>query len=190
MRELKYYIACTVDSFIAEVDGSFDSFLMEGPHLADLFATFSDTVPGHLRNALGVHDENRRFDTVLMGRRTYEVGLAIGVTSPYPHLRQYVFSRTIEESPSPDVTLVSGDPLTSVRRLKREEGKDIWLCGGGTLATAVFPEIDEMILKINPILLGAGIPLFEGVVPKTDLTLTESKVYENGFILARYRMRR
>lgn len=190
MRELKYYVACTVDNFIARVDGSFDFFLMEGPHLNDLFTNFPETVPGHLRDVVGVHGENRWFDTVLMGRRTYAVGLDIGVTSPYPHLEQYVFSHTMEESPSPDVTLVGGDPLACVRRLKREEGKDIWLCGGGTLATALFPEIDELILKINPILLGAGIPLFEGVIPKTDLTLTESKIYDNGFMLARYRTRR
>jgi len=190
MRELKYYVACTVDNFIARVDGSFDFFLMEGPHYADLLANYPETFPAHAWEHFGIKGGNRVFDTVLMGRRTYEVGLNIGVTSPYTHLRQYVFSHTMEESPSPDVTLVSGDPLACVRRLKRDEGKDIWLCGGGTLATAVFPEIDELILKINPILLGAGIPLFEGVIPKTDLTLTESKVYDNGFMLARYRTRR
>jgi dihydrofolate reductase len=91
MRELTYYVACTTDGFIARADGTFDWSLAEGEHLGDLFAEFPETVPGHLREALGVRGEGREFDAVLMGRRTYEVGLALGVTSPYPHLRQRVY---------------------------------------------------------------------------------------------------
>jgi dihydrofolate reductase len=91
---------------------------------------------------------------------------------------------------SPDVTLVKSDPLEYVRALKRERGRDIWLCGGGVLAAALFPEIDELILKVNPVILGAGIPLFEGNVPQADLTLDEVKSYPNGFMLTRYRVRR
>jgi dihydrofolate reductase len=190
MRELKYYVACTVDRFIAREDGSFDFFLAEGQHLTDLFTNFPETVPGHLRDAVGVSGENKWFDAVLMGRKTYEVGLQLGVTSPYPHLEQYVFSRSMARSPSPDVTLVTGDPLAYVRRLKRKVGKDIWLCGGGALASALFPEIDELILKVNPIVIGSGIPLFDGPIEPTALTLGEIKTYDNGFMLVRYRVRR
>ena len=190
MRQLKYYVACTVDRFIARRDGSFDFFLPGGEHFADLLARFPETIPGHLRGALGVDAPNREFDTVLMGRATYEVGLAIGVTSPYPHLRQYLFSRTMRESPDRAVTLVSGDPLAAVREMKAQPGKDLWLCGGAQLAAALFPEIDELILMVNPILLGAGIPLFEGAVRETALEMTESRSYENGFMLTRYRMKR
>ena len=190
MRQLTYYVACTVDRFIAREDGSFDFFLAEGKHLTDLFTNFPETVPGHLRDALGVHGENKWFDTVLMGRKTYEVGLQLGVTSPYPHLRQYVFSRSMPRSPSPDVVLVTGNPLACVRQLKQEAGKDIWLCGGGALAAALFREIDELILKVNPVLLGSGIPLFDGVVNETKLALAGTKTYDSGFMLVRYRVRR
>jgi dihydrofolate reductase len=189
MRELKYYVACTVDGFIARRDGSFDFFLPEGEHFADLLASFPETIPGHLRGALGVRAENRWFDAVLMGRATYEVGLQLGVTNPYPHLDQYLFSRTMSESPDPAVHLVSGDPIAVVRELKRQQGKDIWLCGGGALAAALFPEIDELILKVNPVLLGDGIPLFDGRVQQTALELADSRSYRNGFTLARYRPR-
>lgn len=190
MRKLIYYVACTVDGFIARADGAFDCFLTEGEHFADLFASFPETVPSHLREALGVHAENRHFDAVLMGRMTYEVGVKLGVTSPYPQMKQYLFSRSMKESPDAAVELVHGDAAEKVRELKQEPGKDIWLCGGGELATQLFPEIDELILKVNPVVIGAGIPLFRGEVKTTALEVTESKSYSNGFRIVHYRVKR
>lgn len=189
MRKLIYYVACTVDGFIAREDGSFDCFLTEGEHFDYLLDSFPDTIPAHLRGALGVSAGNKRFDAVLMGRRTYEVGLKVGVTSPYPHLRQYVFSRSLKESPDEEVRLVSGDAAAAVRELKREPGGDIWLCGGGELAAQLFPEIDELILKVNPVVIGAGVPLFAGAVKTTPLEVTDRKIFGNGFTLTHYRVR-
>ena len=189
MRKLKYYVACTVDRFIAREDGSFDFFLSQGEHFAALIQLFPETFPGHLRDALGVRAANQCFDAVLMGRRTYDVGINVGVTSPYPHLKQYLFSRALKKSPDENVHLVSGDALAFIRELKTQPGKDIWLCGGGALATTLFPEIDEVILKVNPILLGSGIPLFSGVTKETGLELADSTVYSNGFMLVHYRIR-
>ena len=190
MRRLTYLVACTVDRFIALEDGSFDCFLMEGPHIDDLVSSFPDTIPGHLREALGVENGNKRFDTVLMGRGTYEVGLGEGVTSPYPHLRQFVFSRQMETSLHEDVTLVSTDPLGFVRELKKEDGMDIWLCGGGKLASALLLEIDMIILKVHPVLIGAGIPLFHGPYTQESLSLTALKTYDNGVALMQYELKR
>jgi dihydrofolate reductase len=110
LRDLTYYVASSLDGFIAREDGSFDFFPAEGDHLADYVARFPETLPGHLRAALGVTAGNRSFDAVLMGRRTYEVGLKIGLTSPYGHLAQYLFSRTMAASPDPSVELLRGDP--------------------------------------------------------------------------------
>jgi dihydrofolate reductase len=83
MRKLTYYVACTVDRFIAREDGSFDFFPMGGEHFADLLTSFPETIPAHLRGALGVSGENRHFDAVLMGRATYEVGLKVGMSCAY-----------------------------------------------------------------------------------------------------------
>ena len=77
------------------------------------------------------------------------------------------------ESPDPAVELHRGSPMDLVRRLKAEDGKDIWLCGGAKLSAAVFSEIDELILKINPILIGTGIPLFSGGRGALPATLVE-----------------
>lgn len=185
-RKLVYYVACTVDGFIARKDGSFDCFLFQGEHFRDLIERFPETFPAHLRPALGVSQDARRFDTVLMGRATYEVGLREGITNPYRPLRQYVVSRTMFEDPDPEVKLHRGEPLELVRGLKAESGKDIWLCGGSKLAAALVTEIDELILKINPVLIGSGIPLFDGFAGTHAATLMEHKVYSNGFVLARY----
>jgi len=189
MAELKYYVACSVDGFIALEDGSFDFALGEGDHLAHLFEEFPEAVPGHLREPLGISAPNRHFDVVLMGRATYEVGLDLGVTSPYPHMEQYLFSRTMESSPSEAVTLVSDDAVSLVRELKRRPGRDLWLCGGGKLASALVDEIDELILKVNPVVLGSGRPLFSGAARQRDLTLVEHRTWSNGFALVRYRTR-
>ena len=196
MRKLTYYVASSVDGFIAHEDGTWDGFLTEGEHLVDLFADFPETIPNHLRDvlpehlreALGPRGLTKRFDAVLMGRATYKVGLDLGVTNPYPILKQYVFSRSMTESPDDEVELVRDDAVAVVRALKQEPGKGIWLCGGSRLAATLFSEIDELIVKLNPVLLGAGIPLFSGDVPQTALGLTERNVYRNGFMRLHYRL--
>lgn len=190
MRKLVYYVACTVDGFIAREDGSFDCFLWEGEHFADLVREFPETFPAHAREMFGVTGENRHFDTVLMGRRTYEVGSLVGFTNPYPHMKQYLFSQSMAKSPDDAVELVAGDALSIVKELKQQRGKDIWLCGGGELASRLFSEIDELILKINPVVIGAGIPLFRRRVETTALELLENKGYANGFRIVRYRLNR
>lgn len=189
MRKLIYYVACTVDGFIARKDGALDCFLAEGEHFADLLESFPETIPAHLRGHFKVASENRRFDTVLMGRRTYEVGTAIGVTNPYPHLKQCLFSRRTRESPDEAVELVSENALEKVEKLKQESGMDIWLCGGGDLATQLIPAMDELILKVNPFLIGAGIPLFRGGFKTTAVEMTKNKTYDNGFMIVYYRVK-
>lgn len=191
MREIKYYIACSVDGFIAHKDGSFEGFLQEGEHIAGLFESFPETFPVHFRDALGIHPENKCFDVVLMGRKTYEVGLNFGITNPYPHMKQYLFSRSLKESPDPNVELVAEDAVAFVKSLKNETGKDIWLCGGADLAATLFAEklIDKLILKVNPFIMGSGIPLFSGAIAQTDLELTDSKIYGNGVLVLHYRVR-
>ena len=152
MRILTYYVACSVDGFIAHSDGSHDGFSQDSEYFSDLFTSFPETVLSHLREVMGIHTENKWFDTVLMGRKTYEIGLKDGVTSPYSHMKQYLFSHSIQQSPDESVELVSENAIEFVRDLKSGSGKGIWLCGGGSLASALFTNhlIDQLILKLNP----------------------------------------
>ena len=92
------------------------------------------------------------------------------------------------EAPDPAVELVRDDVVERVRALKAEPGTDIWLCGAAGLAATLADEIDEVILKINPIVLGAGIPLFASPVDPRALDVTEFRTYPNGYALVRGRL--
>ncbi|SDN12421.1 dihydrofolate reductase family protein [Allokutzneria albata] len=186
MRTLSYYIASTVDGFIATPDGAADFFPWEGDHNAVMTAEYPETLPTHVAAAVGLPpSEPRHFDTVLMGRGTYEVVLKEGIRSPYAHLRQYVFSTGLEQQ-HPDVEIVPGDPVAKVRELKAQEGKGIWLCGGGVLAGALREEIDELLVKIYPIVAGSGIPLFDGEFRATGFRLTAHRVFDSGMAFMTY----
>ena len=158
MRNLVYFVAVTLDGFIASPDGGVDFFDYEGDHMAAHIEHYPETLPVHVRAALGVEDRpSQRFDTMLMGRGTAQPGLDVGIASPYPHLRQYVFSRTLPDSEDPTITVVRDNPLALARSLREEDGLDIWLAGGGDLAGQLLPVVDELFLKIHPVVLGSGI---------------------------------
>ena len=160
MRKLVYYVAVSIDGFIADPSGRFDAFLTDGDHNDVLFSDYADALPAHAHAALCIDPPHTRFDTVVMGWRTLTPALEAGIVSPYPHLRQIVASRAGREV-SPDITLTD-DPLTAVRALKQEDGLDVWLCGGGELAGTLLSEIDRLVLKRHPVAFGSGIPLFGG----------------------------
>ncbi len=187
MRELVYYIATSVDGFIADPSGDFSRFPVHPETLAKLFGRYPETCPTHVRKALGVTEEPRRFDTVLMGRRTHAPAIDAGLLNgAYPHLRQVVVTHSdLPESPGVDV--IRGDIATQIAELKSEPGLDIWLCGGGDLAGQLVDLIDEIQLKVNPVLLGGGIPLFGGGVQPRDLQAIGVEPLPGGVSLATYR---
>lgn len=193
MRKLVYYVASTLDGYIAGPDGADptgpDGFWpIPEDYSRYLVAEYPETLPGPARQALGITATGHRFDTVLEGRRSYEVGLQAGVTDAFPHLRHLVFSRTLTESPDPAVEVVSGDPIAKVRELKRQEGKDLWLIGGGDLAGALYPEIDQLIVKLAPLTIGAGIPLFgrSAVFDPRTWKRTDHTVLDSGALILTY----
>jgi dihydrofolate reductase len=191
VRELVYYVAVSVDGFIAAPDGSFDVFPTEGDHMDTIFRDYTDALPGVALDALGLTPGLSRFDTVLMGWNTYAVGLPEGMASPYPHLRQYVFSR--RRSPDAPEVIHRDNPVATVRALKAEPaGSGIWLCGGGQLASALAGEIDRLILKVNPVLLGAGIPLFaaSGSRFPARAELVRSTGHTSGVLITEYTLTR
>ncbi|WP_433602056.1 dihydrofolate reductase family protein [Nocardia sp. CA-135953] len=189
MRKLTYYVASTIDGFIATEEGSVDFFPVGGDHGPAITAQYPETLPTKVREALGIDKRNRYFDTVLMGRKTHDFGVRTGTSSPYSHLRQFVVSTTLPESPDPSVELISADPLATVRELKRGNGLGIWLCGGGELAQELLPEIDQIFLKLYPVVLGRGRSLF-GSGPRLPeaarFRVITSRVFEDGVAFVKY----
>ena len=185
MRELVYYIAVTLDGYIADPQGGYDAFVAELDPTSAAFQDYADALPAHVLAALGIEPPGTRFDTVIMGWNTLTPALEIGIDSPYSHLRQVVASRRAR-SVAPDVTLTS-DPVATVRELKAQSGLDIYLCGGGELAGALLPQIDRLVLKRNPLVFGSGIPLFGNTpyVPRR-FTLESTQPFDSGVIIEQY----
>jgi dihydrofolate reductase len=204
MRKLVYFVAATLDGFIAAPDGSWEFLGAPEEVIRFMVERYPETVPTPARGPLGVPDgPNPTFDTVVMGRRTYDPALTEGITSPYAHLRQVVFSRTLAApdpdrtlaapdpdrtptAPDPAVEIVSDDPLEFVEKLKAEPGQDIWLAGGGELAGRLLPLIDELVIKLNPVVAGDGIPLFRAGFAPHRFTPAETTPLTNGVLVLRY----
>ncbi|QEV20342.1 dihydrofolate reductase family protein [Streptomyces alboniger] len=193
MRKLVYFIAATLDGYIAGPDGSDptgpDGFWpVAQDYVQHLAQTYPETLPDPARKALGITAEGTHFDTILEGRRTYMIGVDAGIPDCYPHLRHLVFTRTLTESPAPGVELVATDPVAKVRELKREEGKDIWLCGGGELAGALRGEIDRLVVKLAPLTVGSGTPLFshKTAFEPTLYERTDAVLLDSGTIFLTY----
>lgn len=180
MRKLVYYVGVSIDGYIAGPGGEFDFYPESPAYSAWMTGEFPDTIPTHMRTG---DAPNARFDTVLMGRGSYEPAFKYGITSPFAHLRQYVVSSTLGPVDDPAVTVVKDDPLSLVRELKQQDGMDIWLCGGGKLAGTLLPEIDEMVVKSYPVVAGAGVSVFEGEFDPTLFTPVKRESFDNGALV-------
>ncbi|MGB3773259.1 MAG: dihydrofolate reductase family protein [Rhodococcus sp. (in: high G+C Gram-positive bacteria)] len=186
MRDLTYYIATSLDGKIAAPDGDWSAFPIEGDHMEVVLNEFTDALPGHVQSAVGLQSDNSRFGTVIMGWNTYTPALDVGIGSPYPHLQQFVASRHHHVDHA-DVT-VTTDPLATVRGLRGLDGSGIWLAGGGALAGALIDEIDHLVLKINPVVLGDGVPLFGGACyGARPFVRSRLREFSSGVIIAEYR---
>lgn len=190
VRTLVYYLATSLDGFIADQHGDFSAFPLHPETLTALFTRYPETCPVHLRAPLGITAPPTRFDTVLMGRKTHQPAIDAGLADgAYPHLEQYVVThRPFDRATA--VQAITEDPLSFVRRLKRRPGRDIWLCGGADVAHQLIEEIDEIQLKINPVLLGRGIPVLLNDGEALQLDLADSEQLPGGILLATYRRRR
>lgn len=174
MRKLILYSAVTLDHFISRTDGSID-WLEEFPNPENEdygYAKFYDSI-----------------ECTVMGHHTFGKIQSFGVEFPYKEKDNYVFTR--KERPSNDhVTFVTDDMEPFIRELKTKHAKDIWLIGGGQLNGHLLKAnlIDELDLTVLPVILGKGIPLFDGAYDDRDLELLECKSYGNGVVQMRYKI--
>lgn len=171
MRKVTYGAACSLDLFIARADGGVD-WLLWCDEAAEYMTSYWKTI-----------------DTVVMGRKTYEFAKSqSGADSSYG-VKSYVCSRTLPAGKDGSVEIVR-DGVARVRELKRLAGKDICIMGGGDLAASLMEAnlIDEIGVNIHPVLLGSGVPLLGPINRQVDLQRVTADVWENGCILATYRV--
>lgn len=194
MRKLTYFIACSIDGFIGDPSGDASAmFRFVDEEFFDFLKTeYPETMATHGRRAFGVDDlENQKFDTIIQGRASYDLALKEGITSPYAHLREYVASRTLKESPDPNVEIIADDLVGKVRELKAEDGEfGIYLCGGSAIAGELLDEIDELVIKTYPIVLGTGMPMFGSGSSVTDFELDAVRTFKNGALVRTYSRKR
>ncbi|WP_327719334.1 dihydrofolate reductase family protein [Streptomyces sp. NBC_00490] len=194
MRKLTYFIACSIDGFIGDESGDAEFMMpfVDEEFLAFLAAEYPETLATAGRRALGLDGlANKRWDTVVQGRGSYNEGLKQGVTSPYAHLREYVASRTLTESPDPHVEIIADDLVGRVRELKAEEGElGIYLCGGSRIAGELFDLIDELVIKTYPVTIGSGMPMFGSGFSITEFGLDDVRTFKNGVFVRTYSRKR
>lgn len=186
MRELVYYVAVSLDGRIAAPDDTFDAFPVVGDHIDMILRDWTDTLPQIGLDALGLEADGSRFGAVVMGWNTYAAGLS-ATDDPYPHLDQHVLTRTHLDADVPaSISLTDRDPVELVRELKQGDGADVWLAGGGLLASQLINEIDRLVLKVNPIVLGDGKSLFSGPYDARSFGLVDSTRYDSGVVINEY----
>jgi len=169
MRRVRYNVAASLDGYIAGPNGEFD-WIPQDPEV-DFGAIFGQV------------------DTVLLGRRSWELVRTMGSGPWKPGTRVYVFSRTIGSVDDPAVTVVADDAADVVAGLRAEPGEgEIWLFGGGTLFRSLLlaGHVDRLEVTVVPILLGAGMPLFPPGPGRVPLHLAETRRYPSGMVTLTY----
>ena len=174
MRKVVFGGANSLDNYFARKDDTVD-WLMWSDELTEFLA-----------------DYWKRFDTIVEGRRTYEVQLRMdGGSGEFPGVKSYVFSRTLKPELYPEINIISEDAAGFVRKLKKQKGKGICVMGGGLLARSLLEAklIDEIGFNIHPVLLGSGIPLFHEMKQQINLELLECRPFKNGCVYVSYRVK-
>ncbi|HEU4470621.1 MAG TPA: dihydrofolate reductase family protein [Flavisolibacter sp.] len=171
MRKIILGLAISLDGYIEGPNGEYDwCFTDQDYGMADFF---------------------KRVDTSFMGRKSYELMERVGDAANFPSMKEYIFSNTLQTVKA-GAELISGNIGTAVRKIKNEQGKDIWLFGGAGLTTSLMKLglVDELWLSVHPILLRGGKRLFPDEGGRQPLKLLETKTYSTGLVSLKYEIER
>ena len=176
MRKVKLYIAKSLNGKIARRDGNVD---------------WLDSIPNPEKNDYGYGKFIESIDTTLMGNNTYQQLIGWGIDFPYTKKKNYVFTKNKDLENTEFVEFVTEKHVEFIRQLKKGDGRDIWLIGGGELNTWFLNEnlIDEIRIFIMPIVIPEGIEVFEKMPIERQLKLQDVKTYSGGVVELNYLVR-
>jgi dihydrofolate reductase len=159
-RKVVYSVAMSLDGFVAGPNGEADWIVMD-PEI-DFMKLMA------------------RFDTILMGRKTFEASQHMGGGGGMPGVTSYVVSKTMRQEEHPKVSILGGDLKAEIAELKAAPGNDIWLFGGGSLFRSMLDLglVDSVEVAVIPVLLGGGVPLLPPGDKRAKLKLVGSKTYQ------------
>lgn len=175
MRKIVYYVATSLDGYIAGKDNDVSMFSSEGEGVEQYFYDLES------------------YDTVIMGRNTYEFGYQYGLEPgepAYANMEHFIFSNHMKLEKSSDLVHVVPLELEFLNDLKSQIGSDIYLCGGGMFAGWLLKNglIDEIKLKVNPLILGDGVRLFGNYDMNNKLDMVYQQSYDDGMQISTYQV--
>jgi len=174
MKKIIYYVATSVDGYISGPNGDISGFVGSG-----------NGVEKYL-------EDLKAFETVIMGKHTYEFGYKYGLIPgklAYPHMEHYIFSETLSfDDADEKLHVVKNRSIEEIEKIRSISPTDVYLCGGGIFAGWLLENelIDVLKLKINPLILGGGVRLFGDSAKQYKLKLMSTEVYDEGLIFNTY----
>lgn len=174
-RKIIVQIATSADGYIAGPDEDL-AWLTERPMPKDMY---------------GMDKFVRSVDTKLLGRKTFEFSVRMGA-KPDSRYRTFVFSRNPPDSAPTGFEFVRESITAFADELRQQPGKDIWLMGGGELIASFLDAeaIDEFVIAIMPVFIGAGVPLMAPRHRHVPLRLLSARSYPDGVLRLHYRVER
>ena len=164
MRKIRYAVAMSLDGYIAGPKGEADWIVMDPEvNFGELWA---------------------QFDTLLMGRRTYQAAVARLGEAAFEGMKTVVVSRTMRHSDHPDITIIPEVTRDGMQKLRDQSGKDIWLCGGGELFRVLLEmrQVETVEVSVMPVLLSTGVALLPAPAKQAKLKLSGHKIYRSGIV--------
>jgi dihydrofolate reductase len=184
MRKLLVFAQVTLDGYFAGMKGDI-GWAHKDKQDAEWHAFVADNASGG--------------GQLLFGRLTYELMAGYWPTplatehdpvmaERMNNLPKVVFSRTLDKAPWNNTELVKSGMVAEIRKMKKEPGKDMAILGSGSIVSQLAPEglIDEYQVVMNPVVLGKGRTMFDGVKEKLNLKLTKTRAFANGSVLLCY----
>lgn len=173
MRKIIYYIASSLDGYIAGENDDISQFTLKGEGV--------EKYQSDLAN----------FETVIMGRKTYEFGFQYGLEPgqpAYPNMEHHIFSNSLKIEKLSESVNIEKLSVDRVNEIQRNAKTDIYLCGGGEFAGWLLDNrlIDQLKLKLNPIVLGSGTRLFGLSTANERWELKDNESFSDGFQILTY----